>query len=130
MSFLDSLENNLKSVESAGEGEIVGRDEVRRNAERERQNAIAPAAEQLKASPFTAELMSQAVREGHRLRTKVYISWIGTTLRLDARERRLELRPLPDGVHAVFLTNNEETESRVIDLGGAPGDLVRDWLAA
>jgi hypothetical protein len=128
MSFLDSLENNLKSLESVPDGELMGREEARRNAERARQNAIAPSAEQLKTSPFTAELLSLAVREGHRLRTKVYIAWIGTTLRLDARERRLELRPLPDGIRAVFLTNNEESDGRAIDLTGDAAALVRDWL--
>jgi hypothetical protein len=130
MSFLDNLENNLKSLETAPEGEIAGRDQLRRDAERARQNAIAPSAEQLKKSPFTAELMSHAVREGHRLRTKVYITWIGATLRMDARERRIELRPLPEGIQAVFLVNNEETRSAPIDLAGDPGDLVRAWLAA
>lgn len=129
MGFLDSLENNLKSLESAPEGEIAGREQVRRDAERARQNAIAPSAEQLKTSPFTAEFLSQAVREGHRLRTKVYIAWIGSTLRLDARERRLELRPLAGGIRAVFLVDNQESESRPLDLASDPADLVRDWLA-
>ena len=36
------------------------------------------------------------------------IIWLGTTLRLQAREHRLELRPTPDGVMAYFLVNEKE----------------------
>lgn len=34
----------------------------------------------------------QATRLGFAQRTKVHITWRGTTLRLEARERRLELQ--------------------------------------
>jgi hypothetical protein len=129
MSFLDSLENNLKSLEAVPDAELVGREEMKRNAERARQNAIAPWAEQLKSSPFTAELMSVATREGHRRRTKIYISWIGPVLRLEARERRLELRPTADGIHSVFLVNNEETETKPADLKSDPAALIGSWLS-
>ena len=96
MSFLDNLENNLKSLESAEQN----RDEAERRGrarENERAEALAaaPYAEELKKGPFAAELLKQAARIGFSMRTKVHIAWIGTTLRLEARDRRLELRPTP-----------------------------------
>ena len=129
MSFLDNLEDNLKSLESREEGkESSARDEGRRARERAWALAAAPAAEALKTGPFTAELMRQAARAGHALRVKVHIAWLGTTLRLEARERRLELRPTPEGVLAVYLEGGRETRSEPLDLMGNAADLVRRWL--
>jgi hypothetical protein len=126
MSYLDNLEDNLKSLER--QQETSGDD--RRRAEEERAQALAakPWAERLKQSDFTKRLMDEAAAAGHRRRVKVYITWLGTTLRLEARERRLELRPGPDGVRAVFLENGNETGARTIDLEGDPAQLVSDWL--
>ena len=78
----------------------------------------------------TAELLKQAARVGHSMRLKVQIAWLGSTLRLEARERRLELRPVPDGVVAVWIESNQETRTDRVDLQGNPEALVREWLSA
>jgi hypothetical protein len=129
MSFLDNLENNLKSLESNEQAsEDRARQQRARINERAQAQAIAPNAETLKKGPYTAELLRQATRVGHALRTKVQIAWIGSALRLEARERRLELRPTPEGIVAVYLENGEEQRSEPLDLNGSPEDLLRRWL--
>ena len=63
MSFLDNLENNLKSLESREEGgEAADRQQRARESERAQAQAIAPFAEQLKKSAFTAGVLSHAAR--------------------------------------------------------------------
>ena len=132
MSFLDNLENNLKSLESSEQGkDDAERQRRARDRERERVRAAAPFAEELRNSPFTADLLKHATRIGHGMRLKVHIAWLGSTLRLEARECRLELRPTPEGIVAVYLdAHNRETGSGPVDLAGNPETLVRDWLAA
>ncbi|HTP36621.1 MAG TPA: hypothetical protein VMJ75_30805 [Candidatus Acidoferrales bacterium] len=130
MSFLDNLENNLKSLESAGQGrEDVARERKVRTDARADAQAAAPNAEALKKGPFTAELMKQASRIGFASRTKVHMAWLGSTLRLEARERRLELRPTAAGVVAVYFEDGKETASEPVDLAGSAEALVRKWLA-
>ncbi len=130
MGFLDNLENSLKNLETADERAADSlQNAQRREDERVRAQAAAPFAEQLKSAPYTSELLTQATKIGHGLRTKVHMAWLGDTLRLEARERRLELRPTAQGVTVVFLANGEELSSRVLDLGGSAEDLAREWLA-
>jgi hypothetical protein len=130
MSFLDNLENNLKSLESAEEGkEAAERQERSRERERADAQAIAPWAEELKKSPFTAELLKQAARVGFSMRVKVHVAWLGSTLRLEARDRRLELRPTPAGIVAAYLLDQREMRTEPLDLAGNPETLVRGWLA-
>lgn len=130
MSFLDNLENNLKSLESQEDGkENAARQHRTRQNERANAQAVAPYAEQLKKGPYTAELLRQATRIGHTMRIKVHIAWLGSTLRLEARERRLELRPTPTGVVAVYLENNQELRNEPLDLTGDPEALLRPWLS-
>jgi hypothetical protein len=127
MSFLDNLEDNLKALESRDEG---GLDESkRRDRERELAVAAAPWAERLKREPFAQKLMQQATVAGRRSRTKVNLIWIGTTLRLEARGHRLELRPGPKGVAAVFLKGSEESSREPVDLAGDPGKIAGKWMA-
>ena len=130
MSFLDNLENNLKSLESREEGNDSA-EQQRRARERERAAAQAatPYADELKKGPFTVELMKQATRVGFEKRTKVHIAWIGQALRLEARERRLELRPGANGIQAVYLEDGRETHSEALDLKGSAEDLVPRWLS-
>jgi len=129
MSFLDDLENNLKSLESSEEGkEDAARQQRARENERASARAVAPFAEELKKGPFTAELLKQATRIGYSQRVKVHIAWLGTTLRLEARDRRLELRPTAAGVVAVYLEGNRETRIETLDLKANPEQLVRNWL--
>jgi hypothetical protein len=128
MSFLDNLEDSLKSLENVSDRDGASREQKQRRTDAEAHAKIAPWAEQLKKSPYTEELMKAATREGFKLRTKVYIAWMGDTLRFDARERRMELRPVADGVRAVFLSGNEEIETRAVDFESDPAELVADWL--
>jgi hypothetical protein len=127
MSFLDNLENNLKALESRDEG---GLDESRRrDRERELAVASAPWAERLKREPFAQTLMQQATVAGRESRTKVNLMWIGTSLRLEARGHRLELRPGPKGVSAVFLKGPEEVRHEPVDLSSDPAKLTSKWMA-
>jgi hypothetical protein len=131
MSFLDNLENNLKSLESAEEAQDEQqRAQCARQREAERARGAAPFADQLKNGPFTATLMQQAARVGHSLRTKVHVAWLGTTLRLEAREHRLELRPTSEGVVKVYIRDGAEVRQEPLDLNSSPEDLVRSWLTA
>jgi hypothetical protein len=131
VSYLDNLENNLKSLESAEQAqEDRERQHRSRQEEIQRTRAAAPYAEQLKSAPFTAELLKQAARVGFAMRTKVHIAWLGATLRLEARERRLELRPTPEGIRAVYLTEGQEVRQEPLDLESSPETLVREWLGA
>ena len=130
MSFLDNLESNLKSLESAEEGRESAERQARLRAQdRAAAEAAAPWAEELKTSPFTAELLRQAARVGFSLRVKVHVAWLGSTLRLEARERRLELRPTPSGIVAAYIEGGAETRVDPLDLSGSPESLVRRWLA-
>jgi hypothetical protein len=130
MSFLDNLENNLKSLESREEGQDAA-EQQRRARERDRADAqaAAPYAEELKKGPFTAELLKQAARVGFEKRTKVNVAWLGSTLRLEARERRLELRPTAGGIQAVYLEDGNEARNEPLDLKMSAEDLVRRWLS-
>ncbi|HEY3441510.1 MAG TPA: hypothetical protein VGK29_12185 [Paludibaculum sp.] len=130
MSFLDSLENNLKALESQEERdpEKRKRDLEARQAERDEALRVAPHVETLKSGPYTQQLLSAARTTGHRLRTFVDIAWIGTTLRLDARSRRLELRPSAEGIVAVYFLDGQELRTEPLDLAGSPEDLIVSWL--
>jgi hypothetical protein len=131
MSFLDNLENNLKSLESQEEGkESAERAHRARQTERASAQAAAPWAEELKKGAFTSELLKQAARIGFSMRLKIHVAWLGTTLRLEARERRLELRPSAAGVVAVYVDNGAETRSQPLDLHSDPAELLRLWLGA
>jgi hypothetical protein len=127
VSFLDNLENNMKALEGRDEGLD---DTRRRESERERVLAVAPWAERLKREPYAETLMREATLAGRQRRMKVNLAWIETTLRLEARGHRLELRPTASGVMAVFLSDAEETGRKPIDLAGDPRALTGEWMAA
>jgi hypothetical protein len=126
MSFLDNLENNLKSLESREEssGNAEQQQRARERARAEAQ-AAAPYAEELKKGPFTAELLKQAARVGFEKRTKVHVAWLGSTLRLEAREQRLELKPTASGVQAVYPDGRTEA----VDMKGSAEAFIRGWLS-
>jgi len=126
MSFLDNLENSLKSLEEREERDPA--EYERREQKRNFTRAAAPWAAKLKAAPFTQVLFEQATIAGHRLRTKVYMSWFDDTLALQARERKLELRPTPDGIVAAFIEADREESLQPLDLDGDPAALIRQWL--
>ena len=126
MSFLDNLENNLKALESIEERD--GSAHEKREANRRKALEIAPWAERLKSSSYVSTLFDQAASAGHRLRAKVYMAWLETTLRLEVRDKKLELRPTPEGILAVFLENKVEIHSRPLDLERNPGHIITGWL--
>src|ERR1700681_656371 len=109
MSYSDNLENNLKALENLEEKdpEKVARDRERREQERNAALQRAPFAEALKNSPFTTELLTQCRAIGHGQRVLVQFTWLGETLRLDAKEKRLQLAPTAEGISAVFSVNGE-----------------------
>ncbi len=126
MDFLDNLENSLKSLESVEERD--GSRERRRSEDHARTLAVAPWSEQLKNSDYTKQLFNKAAEAGHRIRTKVYMAWFDGTLRLEARQRRLELKPTPDGIVAEFTQPDGQSQTKPIDLGGDPHTLITEWL--
>jgi hypothetical protein len=130
MSFSDNLENDLKNLENQGERDAAGalRAQQRKQAQRVSALAAAPHAEKLRNSKYTAGLLTHATRIGHGLRTKVNIIWLGTTLRLEAREHRLELRPSPDGVTAHFLVGDQQVKTEKVNLADNPEKLAKEWL--
>jgi hypothetical protein len=129
MSFLDNLENNLKSLESREEGNESAEQQQRaRERDRAQAQAAAPYAEELKKGPFTAELLKQSARVGFEKRTKIHVAWLGSTLRLEARDRRLELRPTGSGILAVYLEDGQEVRSEPLDLKRSAEEFIRAWL--
>jgi hypothetical protein len=117
MSFLDNLENNLKALENREERdpERVKRERERREADRAAALLRAPHAEALKTSPFTSELLTQCRAIGHGLRILVQFTWLGEGLRLDAKEKRMDLTPTAEGITAVLSLNGEEIGRKIID---------------
>jgi hypothetical protein len=130
MSFSDNLENNLKNLESHDERDAAGgaKSHQRRQAHRATVLASAPFAEKLRNGKFTSGLMTYTTRIGHGLRTKVNIVWLGSTLRFQAREHRLELHPTPDGVMAYFFEGENEVKKEKVDLAANPEKLAKEWL--
>jgi hypothetical protein len=135
MSFLDSLENNLKALENLEQRdpEKVKRELERREAEKAAVLAAAPNVEALRSAPFTEELLKQCRTIGHGQRVLVQFAWIDNTLRLDAtsKDKRLELIPSGDGIVAVASVGGEEKARTNVDLAKDNAEtLARTWLAA
>jgi hypothetical protein len=131
MSYLDSLESNLKNLENSQERNVdLQRDRQHRESEKAKALAAAPYAEELKTGGFAQELLGHATTIGFSQRTKVQPTWLGSTLRLQAKEKRLELRPTPQGVIAFFFEDDEEKGSELVDLKSSPEELAKRWFAA
>lgn len=130
MGFSENLENNLKSLESREERDpaSIAQEKQRRDSEREARLAAAPFAEQLKNGTFTQGLLGHATRLGFTKRAKVHITWLDTTLRLDARNLRLELRPTSGGIVAHQFVDGQETGHTPVDLTSDPEALASGWL--
>jgi hypothetical protein len=130
MSFLDNLENNLKALESRDERdpETKAREAKAREAARSVALEIAPHAEALRNGPFKDGLLTACRDIGHRSRILVRPVWVDSTLRLEAGAKKLELRPTPGGVLAVFFDQGREQESTQVDLSGDPVKLAEKWL--
>ncbi len=127
MSFLDNLENNLKALEGREQGGMD--DHRRRDSERKEAVAAGPWADKLKRGSFASTLMQLSTRSGYAIRTKINLLWMNSTLRLEGRGHRLELRPTASGVVAVFLHNGEETGRENVDLDASPEALNQRFMA-
>jgi hypothetical protein len=133
MSFLDNLENNLKALENREERdpEKLKREQDRREAERTAAVARAPHAEALRKSQFTSDLLTECRTIGHGQRVLVQFTWLGETLRLDAKTKRMELTPTPDGIVAVFSVDGAEVgRSHVDPQVDDARQLAHRWLAS
>lgn len=130
MSYLDSLENNLKALERLEEKdpEQLRRDAEARDSERARALRIAPHADALRNGEFTSQFLTACRTVGHGLRMLVRFTWLEQTLRLEAKDKKLELQPLPEGIQAVFFVNGETVATEMLDLSGDPVALAHRWL--
>jgi hypothetical protein len=130
MSFLDNLESNLKALESRSERdpEALAREAAARDAARSVALEIAPYADALRNGPFKDGLLTTCRDIGHRRRILVRPVWIDSTLRLEAGSKKLELRPTPSGVLAVFFDGGREQENTLIELSSDPVQLAERWL--
>jgi len=131
MSFLDNLENNLKALESREEKdpEKVKREQERREADRTATLLRAPHFDALKNSAFTSELLTHCRTIGHGQRVLVRFTWIGESLRLDAKSKRMELTPTAEGIMAVFSLDGTQTgRETVAPQADDAGALARRWL--
>jgi uncharacterized FlgJ-related protein len=133
MGFLDNLENDLKALENREEKdpETVKRDRERREAERNAALLRAPHADALKNSAFTSELLTQYRVIGRGQRVLVQFTWIGENLRLDAKQKRMELVPTAEGITAVLSESGVETGRVAVDpqKDDAAG-LAGKWLSS
>ena len=128
MGFLDNLENSLKSLETQQEND--GTAQQRRESERAQALATAPWLEKLKGSDYTKQLFDKAALAGHKTRTKVYMAWLDSTLRLEAKQKRLELKPTPDGIVAEFIEPGQDSRTKPIDLNSDPQALIDEWFGS
>ena len=133
MSYLDNLENNLKALENREEKdpEKLKRDQERREADRNEALLRAPHADALKSSPFTMELLAQCRTIGHAQRVLVQFTWIGESLRLDAKAKRMQLIPTTKGIEIVFSVDGVETGRAMANpqIDDA-AELAKAWLTA
>src|ERR1700720_3004157 len=130
MSFLDNLENNLKALESREERDpqALARQAAEREAARSLALQVNPHAEALRNGPFKDGLLTACREIGHRRRILVRPVWVDSTLRLEAGAKKMELRPTPNGVMAVFFDGGGEKESILIDLSSDPVKVAERWL--
>ncbi|MCX6594055.1 MAG: hypothetical protein NTZ56_21290 [Acidobacteria bacterium] len=130
MSYLDSLENNLKALERLEEKdpEQLRRDAEARDSERARALRIAPHADALRNGEFTSQFLTACRTVGHGMRMLVRFTWLEQTLRLEAKDKKLELQPLPEGIQAVFFVNGETVATEMLDLSGDPVAFAHRWL--
>ena len=126
MDFLDNLENSLKNLESQEERDPTA---VQRQQQvREQAIAAAPWAEKLKSSEYTQSLFAKAALAGHKMRAKIYMAWLESTLRLEVKGKWCELRPTPTGVMAYFVGADGQMVAQQVDLDQEPDLLLNSWL--
>lgn len=132
MSFLDNLENQLKALEAREEFDAAAheRQKAAREAERRGAELTAPFAEALRNGSFTTELLTACRIIGHPRRLLVRPTWLGNTLRLEARDKRVDLIPTPEGIRAEFFVNGEERAAQLVDLSSDPTEFAKSWLVS
>jgi len=108
--------------------ETLAREQAEREATRAAALLSAPHAEALRTGAFTNGLLAACRTVGHRKRILVRPVWMDSVLRLEGGDRRLELRPTPTGVEAVFSIAGAQVSKRDVDLAGDPAALVEEWL--
>ncbi len=128
MGFLDNLENSLKGLENTEERDP--NEARRRQNERASSLAAAPWANQLKDSAYTKTLFEKAALRGHQLRSKIYMAWFDSTLRLETRNRVLELKPTAEGVFAEYADPDGNPKREAVDLASDPAELLEHWIGA
>ncbi|MEO5924987.1 MAG: hypothetical protein ABIR70_14295 [Bryobacteraceae bacterium] len=132
MGFLDNLENTLKALERQEERdpEKVRRDQERREADRNASIQRAPHVEALRSSAFTQELLGQCRVVGREQKVLVQFTWLDENLRLDAKEKRMELVPTAEGIIAVFSQDGAEVSQEKVNPETDNAEaLARKWLA-
>lgn len=131
MSFLDNLENSVKAMESRTEVDLeeVRRERSSRQLAIEARRAAEPYAEALKTGAFGQGLMKHARAVGHSMRMLVRFTWLDSTLRLEAKERQVDLNPTPKGLEAVYYEDGAETGRGMVDVKSDPEAFVRNWLS-
>ena len=130
VSFLDNLENNLKALEGREEkdpAQLV-REQQMKDAERAAALERAPNVQALRTSTFTNQLLTHCRVIGHGMRILVQFDWVGEILRLDAKQKRLELRPTSTGIEAVYLVDMKEQSREALDLNSDAEAFARRWL--
>jgi hypothetical protein len=118
----------LKSLESTEERDP--NKARRRQEERTRTLAAAPWANQLKDSDYTKALFEKAAVRGHRLRSKIYMAWFDSMLRLEMRGRVLELKPTSQGIVAEYADPEGDLKREAVDLAGDPDELLEHWIGS
>lgn len=126
MDFLDNLENSLKNLEQQEERDSNAA--ARRTESLRLAGQIAPWADALKTSAYVQNLFEKAAVAGHRLRSKIYIAWLESNLRLEAKGRWCEIRPTPTGIEYEFVSTEGSKVTHPLDLSSDPDTLLGDWL--
>ena len=62
------------------------------------------------------------------MRILVQFDWVGEVLRLDAKQKRLELRPTSTGIEAVYMLDGQEQSRGPLDLTANAEAFARNWL--
>jgi hypothetical protein len=132
MGFLDNLENTLKAEEARAERdpEELARQQSARARELAEARAAEPYARELRDGAFTQSLLTEARTIGHRQRVLVRFTWVGDALRLEAKDRRVDLVPGPAGVQAMYFEGGSLKGLETVDLGGSAAAFAAAWLGA
>ena len=130
MSYLDSLENNLKALENQAERDPteVRRRQEARAADRAAAVAAEPFVKELREGEFTRSMLGHCAMIGYSLRTKIRPLWLGNVLRLEARDKQIDFESSAEGVQAVFREGGQVIAREPVDLTQPSLPLAKRWL--